>query len=671
MAVPTFVMLGPVGTRWLFTLIVASALLAGTSETLLGVIDPNDRVAYPLIIVAFSVLAVLTWRRPQRLRHWQRWGVTLLALYFSLGMLAFTLRPDPGPSLYTLGSFAPWTLGGSLLLFTTWRARQALQISLALLALMLAPPTLLRFAGQPPDWLVGAWPLLANLALCQTMFCLALWGLSRQLARLTQLAPTHDGVATPSDLVSARLAELERSRAAAEAASRAKSDFLANIGHEIRTPMNAVLGQTRLLLTDRLTASQRGQLHEVARAGEALVKLIDGLLDYADLDAGRMQLAAEPLRLEQLLGSAFDAVRPAAQAKQLELLCEIASPELLGAAGARRGDAARLAQLMTELLVNAVKFTSAGQVKLTAALDADGAWRLRVRDSGLGLSAEQLNRLFTPFAQADAGATRRFGGTGLGLAICRALAGRMGGSLTARSTQGRGSEFELVLPLPPCPELPRLPLAGLRSVLIAQAVHSADHTGLLDLVKALAPTSRVEVLPRGSLALDRLAGTPVSQPHDLLIVDWVLPDMEGSELLARLAQAGPPRARRIVLLSAFDTPVLRERALRQGAHALCAKPLLPHTLRRLLDLERPWHMELPAAETADDGAAGRDPAVLLTELDTLLGEADSEALSLWKRHESAFIEMLPARSAKALAGAMQRFDFDEARAALRGETSQP
>jgi signal transduction histidine kinase len=671
MAMQTFVMLGPVGTRWLFTLVVASALLAGASETLLGVIDPNDRVAYPLIIVAFSVLAVLTWRRPQRLRHWQRWGVTLLALYFNLGMLAFTLRADPGPSLYTLASFAPWTLGGSLLLFTTWRARQALQISLALLMLMLAPPTLLRFAGHPPDWLVGAWPLLANLALCQTMFCLALWGLSRQLSRLAQLAPTPHGLATTSDLVSARLAELERSRAAAEAASRAKSDFLANIGHEIRTPMNTVLGQTRLLLTDRLTASQRGQLHEVARAGEALVKLIDGLLDYADLDAGRLQLAAEPLRLEQLLGSAFDAVRPAAQAKQLELLCEIASTELLGAAGARRGDAARLTQLMTELLVNAVKFTSAGQVKLTAALDADGAWRLRVRDSGLGLSAEQLARLFTPFAQAEAGATRRFGGTGLGLAICRALAERMGGSLTARSTQGRGSDFELRLPLPPCPELPLLPLASLRSVLVAQAAHSVGHAGLLDLVKALAPTARVEVLPQGGLAQDRLIGTPASQPHDLLVVDWVLPDMEGNELLARLAQAGPPRARRIVLLSAFDTPVLRERALRHGAQALCAKPLLPHTLRRLLDLERPWHVELPAAEPADSGAPGTDPALLLSELDSLLGDADSDALSLWEQHESAFIDMLPARSAKALAGAMQRFDFDEARAALRGETSQP
>lgn len=668
---PTIVMLGPVGTRWLFALIVASALLAWGSETALGVIDPNDRVAYPCIAVAFSVLGVLTWRQPQRLRRWQRWGVTLLALYFSLGMLAFTLRPDPGPSLYTLGSFAPWTLGGSLLLFTTWRAGQALQISLGLLALMLAPPTLLRFAGQPPDWLVGAWPLLANLALCQTMFCLALWGLSRQLARLTQLAPTPSGLATAADLVNARLAELERSRAAAEAASRAKSDFLANIGHEIRTPMNTVLGQARLLLTDRLTASQRGQLHEVVRAGEALVKLIDGLLDYADLDAGRLQLAAEPLRLELLLGSAFDAVRPSAQAKQLELLCDIASPALLGPAGARRGDAARLAQLITELLVNAVKFTPAGQVKLTAALDADGAWRLCVRDSGLGLSAEQLSRLFTPFAQAEAGATRRFGGTGLGLAICRALAERMGGSLTARSTPGRGSEFELVLPLPPCPELPLPPLAQPRSVLLVQAPHSAGHEGLIGLVKALAPTAGVEVLTQGSQALERLRRTPASQPHDLLIVDWVLPDMEGSQLLARLVDAGPPRAQRIVLLSAFDTPVLRERALRQGAQALCAKPLLPHTLRRLLDLERPLPAEAPPPAPLDTGAPATDPAALITELDSLLSDADSDALSLWEQHESAFIDMLPARRAKALAGAMQRFDFDEAQAALRGESKKP
>ena len=107
MSRPVFVLLGPLGTRWLFALIVASALGAWVSETALGVIDPNDRIAYPCIVVAFAVLAVLAWRRPQRLRHWQRWGVTLLALYFSLGLLAFTLRPDPGPSLYTLGSFAP------------------------------------------------------------------------------------------------------------------------------------------------------------------------------------------------------------------------------------------------------------------------------------------------------------------------------------------------------------------------------------------------------------------------------------------------------------------------------------------------------------------------------------------------------------------------------------
>ncbi|RZL08248.1 MAG: response regulator [Rubrivivax sp.] len=668
---PTLVMLGPLGTRWLFCVIVASALGAWVSETVMGVIDPNDRFGYPFVATAFSVLAMLTWRQPRRLRLWQRWGVTLLALYFTLGMLAFTLRPDPGPSLYTLGSLAPWTMGGCLLLFTTWRAAQALRISFALLALMLAPPTLLRFAGNPPQWLVEAWPLLANLALCQTMFCLALWGLSRQLSRLLQLAPAAGGLATADDLIAARLAELERSSAAAEAASRAKSDFLANIGHEIRTPMNTILGQTRLLLGGRLPPEQRAQLQDVAQAGESLVRLIDSLLDYADLDAGRMQLAKEPLRLEVLLGNAFDAVRGAAQAKQLELLCEISSPGLLSTAGARRGDPARVTQLITELLVNAVKFTPAGQVKLTAQLIEHGAWRLRVRDSGVGLSPEQLARLFTPFGQAEAGATRRFGGTGLGLAICRALAERMGGSLTARSTPGRGSEFELVLPLLPCPELPLPRIAELRSILIAQAPHSAGHEALVGLVKALAPTARIEVLTQGAQALGRLHRTPTGQPHDLLIVDWVLPDMEGAQLLARLAVAGSLSSiRRIVLLSAFDTPALRERAMSQGAHALCAKPLLPHTLRRLLDLDRPLPDVMAPPAPAEPAPAGSDPATLMSELDVLLGESDSHAITLWEQHGSAFIDMLPAPQAKALAGAMQRFDFDEAQAALRGESKR-
>jgi len=664
MSQPSLLVLGAVGTRWLFGIVVASALAAWASESWLGVIDPNDRVAYPVLAIAFAALSWLAWRRPQRLRHWQRWGVTLLVLYFTLAMLAFTLRPDPGPSLYTLGSFAPWTLAGCLLLFTTWRAGQALRISLGLLALMMAPPTLLRFAGRPPQWLVDAWPLLANLALCQAMFCAALWGLSRQIARLVQLAPAGSGLVTANELVQARVAELERSQAAAEAASRAKSEFLASIGHEIRTPMNTVLGQTRLLLAERLPAEQRQQLQEVVRAGESLVKLIDGLLDYSDLDAGRMRLASEPLRLETLICSAIDAVRPAAQARQLELLCDIA-PELLGRAGVRLGDPRRIAQLITELLVNAVKFTAAGQVRLSARLLDGGAWQLLVRDSGVGLTPEQLARLFTPFAQAEANASRRFGGTGLGLAICRALVERMGGTLTARSAPGRGSEFDLRLPLPPAPELPLPPLPHVDSILIVQAAHSAGHEGLVSLVKALAPTTRIEVLNQGHQALALLQSPLMSRPPELLLVDWILPDMEGTTLLQQLADAGQPAIRRVALLSAFDTPALRERALRHGAHALVAKPLLPHTLRRLMDLDRPPPIAAPTTEPAAL-AAGADAAALIGELDMLLGEADSDAVTLWEQHGSAFLDMLPATQAKALAGAMQRLDFDAAQAALRG-----
>jgi CheY-like chemotaxis protein/anti-sigma regulatory factor (Ser/Thr protein kinase) len=433
--------------------------------------------------------------------------------------------------------------------------------------------------------------------------------------------------------------------------------------------MNTVLGQTRLLLAGRLQTAQRHQLQDVAQAGESLIRLIDGLLDYADLDAGRLQLADEPLHLEQLLGSAFDAVRPAAQAKQLELLCDVASPELLGPAGARRGDAARLTQLITELLANAVKFTLVGQIKLSVNLEASGAWRLRVRDSGVGMSAEQLAHIFTPFVQAEAGAARRFGGTGLGLSICRQLAERMGGTLTARSEPGRGSAFELVLPLPPCPDLPLPPLARLNHILIVQASHSPGHDALMSLVRALAPAAKLKLVSQGNAALARLLKAEGGATPDLLLIDWVLPDMEGGELLRRLATAGVDGARRIVLMSAFDTPVLRARALRQGAHALAAKPLLPHTLRRLLDLERALPVEAPVA-APPEACATTDPATLMSELDALLGEADSKALTLWEQHGSDFLDMLPARQAKALAGAMQRFDFDEAQAALRGDSKQ-
>lgn len=203
-------------------------------------------------------------------------------------------------------------------------------------------------------------------------------------------------------------------------------------------------------------------------------------------------------------------------------------------------------------------------------------------------------------------------------------------------------------------------------MLLAQAPHAGGHASLLALLKGMAPTTRVDVVAQGRQAISRLDALPASQPYDLLIIDWVLPDMEGSELLAALADTLPARARRTVLLSAFDTPVLRERAQRQGAEALCAKPMLPHMLRRLLDLDRPLPVER-TADAPDTVRADLDGSTLISQLDALLGEADSHALTLWQQHESAFIDALPARQAKALAGAMQRLDFDEAQAALRGD----
>ncbi len=673
----SLVLLGRRGTRWLFAVGLLAVLLAWASETALGVIDIGDRLAYPLLALGFAGLSLALRLRPARLQTWQRAASLMLALYFTLSLAGFALRPDPGPSLYSIASLSPWLLGGMLLLFATWPATPALRLALVGVALSLAPAALRRFTGTPPPWLIEVWPLMLNACLAVSLACLALWGLSRQLSQLASLAPTGgkpgekgdaSRTSTTRQLVQSRLDELDAAREQAELASRAKSDFLAAMGHELRTPMNTVMGMTQIVLAGRLQGDQRECLHQVHAASASLLALIDRLLDFAALDSGRLQLQIGPLHVEDVIAGALDGVRQAAQAKQLELQCEFAAPALLDAAGWRQGDARRLGQILAELLGNAVKFTQAGQVRLTVDWQTqDGQERLslRVRDSGIGMSASQVERLFTPFAQAETGVARRYAGTGLGLALAHRLAGLMGGELKARSQAGRGSEFELQLPLAPVLPAPASGVAPAQRLLLVQAGHSAGHNALVAQLQQLAPGSQIDVLGQGALALARLANRPVSQPYDLLLLDWVLPDMDGAQLLERLqALGGPPRARRVVLLSAFDTPALRERAQRLGAQALAAKPLLPPTLRSYLDPLQalaPLYIAAPTTHTA----AATDHASLVSELDSLLGEADSDALSLWESHESEFMDFLPVQQVKALAGAMQRLDFDEAQAALR------
>ncbi len=239
-------------------------------------------------------------------------------------------------------------------------------------------------------------------------------------------------------------AELEQARERAEQMAATRSAFLATMSHELRTPMNAVLGFTSLLMDTPLTEVQRSHLGTVQNAARGLLRLLNDILDIARLEKGKLQMEEQDYDLHELLNGLRSHFSSPAQAKGLTLSVQVrpAVPQRV------RGDPARVEQILSNLLDNAVKFTSAGQVQLRAQV-LDGQLCFEVSDTGQGMSAEQLARLFKPFTQGDASLDRRFGGTGLGTALCKQLATLMGGEVGVRSTLAQGSVFTVRLPLHP------------------------------------------------------------------------------------------------------------------------------------------------------------------------------------------------------------------------------
>ncbi len=256
--------------------------------------------------------------------------------------------------------------------------------------------------------------------------------------RLTQeLEGYRDHLA---DLVAVRTAELAAARQQADDANRAKSAFLANMSHEIRTPLNAIVGLNYLIRQDNLTAEQAARLDKIDSAGQHLLAIINDVLDLSKIEAGRVQLEATDFHLSAVLDNVQSIVADAARAKGLQILVDsTAVPMWL------RGDPTRLRQALLNFASNAVKFTERGHIRLRAELLGNEGAVLRVRfaveDTGIGITPEQLPRLFLAFEQADASITRKFGGTGLGLAITQRLAGLMGGECGVQSTAGVGSTF--------------------------------------------------------------------------------------------------------------------------------------------------------------------------------------------------------------------------------------
>ena len=367
----------------------------------------------------------------------------------------------------------------------------------------------------------------------------------------------------------------------AEAASRAKSAFLANTSHEIRTPLNGLLGLARLAQQPALDAALRQQyLTQIVDSAQGLADVISDVLDLSKIEAGRFTLEAVPFGLRELMHSAHRSYLALAQAKGLALTLEVSDD----APDAVLGDPVRTRQILVNLLTNAIKFTESGSVRLELRRGAPGRIRLSVADSGPGIDEATQRRLFQPFSQADESTTRRHGGTGLGLSICRELAHLMGGEVGVRSEPGHGSLFWAELPLPPASastsephrdEPDAKPLQGKHLLMVEDnPVNMMIAVAQLELWGA-----RVDQALDGLLAIEAVdSEAGAGDPYDLVLMDLQMPRMGGNEATRELRRRYPASALPIIALTAAALVSEREQALQAGMNGFVTKPLDPQAL---------------------------------------------------------------------------------------------
>ena len=377
--------------------------------------------------------------------------------------------------------------------------------------------------------------------------------------------------------VAERTQELAEEKQKAEEATRAKSMFLANMSHEIRTPMNAIIGMAYLALKTELTARQHDYVQKIHGAGTSLLGIINDLLDFSKIESGKLNLEQTDFRFDDVLDNVSTVVSQKAHDKGLELLFHVPAdiPRRLV------GDPLRLGQILVNLTNNAVKFTERGQITVNAQvlerIASKVKLRLTVRDTGIGLTLEQRQRLFQAFTQADGSTTRKHGGTGLGLTICKRLAELMGGTIWVESAPGAGSTFGVTLwfglgdeQLTQRPVL-SAELNGLRALVVDDNAAARDILG-----EALESVSlRVDEVASGREAVAEVkAADESADPYRIVFMDWKMTGMDGIAATRLLKQdatlKAPPR---VVMVTAFGREEVRTHAESAGVDAFLVKPI--------------------------------------------------------------------------------------------------